>query len=138
MLTCRRKSISMSDLVADDSLADVRAKSVPAVECVSMHEVATWAPLQHSSHPFFIPTRQPSKACAFFVDGRILRWQSHLATCKHVPPFPVARLSCLPILLPSLFPGFQHSSRGRHTQSHAFRFQLGAYHFDGISVVEGR
>jgi hypothetical protein len=62
----------MSDLLADVSLADVRAKSVPAAECLSMLEVATLAPLRYSSHPSFIPTRQLSGACAFFVDGRIL------------------------------------------------------------------
>lgn len=61
----------MSDLVADVSLADVRAKSVPPEEFAPMLEVATLAALQHSSHPF-LPARQVSKACAILVDRRIL------------------------------------------------------------------
>jgi hypothetical protein len=48
--------ISMNDLVAIVYLAGVRAKSVPAAECVSMHEVATSAALHHPSRPSFNST----------------------------------------------------------------------------------
>jgi hypothetical protein len=92
--------ISMNDLVAIVYLAGVRAKSVPAAECVWMVVVAS----------------------------------CNMQACSSISP-----IGCHALLSSITFPLFPAQlSRGRHIQSHAFRFQVVAYHFDGISVVEGR